>query len=130
MNKNKLFLIFLSLIFSGIFLYSLNKYLILKKEVDSPISYRFVSTKVNSSARGKSYYLLVFYKGKEHEIAITSRDYADVNRKRYIKLYYSSNLKLVFSVWEVKKYLRISIIFSIMLAITCTSLVFVKSKYS
>lgn len=127
MTKNKLLLIFLSFLFISISAYGLNKYLILKNETDSPISYHFISAQINSSARGNSYYVLVSYLGNEHKVAITSRNYRDLDRKRSVKLYYSPGMKQVFSMWELEQNLRIGIIFMLS-AIVCGSLVFVRCK--
>ncbi len=75
---------------------------------------------MHRGGRGESYQIEILCKGRRECIDITSKDYNNINKNIYPKLFYSKSNNIVFSEWTVLRNMRIAImliVFSIFLFI-------------
>lgn len=112
--KSKLMLKIIFVVLFGIIAgYNLEVYIDHRNIVQSsqPIDYIFAGKKIKKGGRGVSYEMKVFYKDREYKLNITSKTFEEIGTKKFPVLYYSEQKDTVFSLWEIKKSLRVTILF-------------------
>lgn len=94
------------------------KYLILKPASESPIVYDPAGSKVNDNGKGKIFYFTVLYQRKEYKLDVAKSDYLDIKNGKYPKIYYSADLDTLFYSWNLKRSLRIALVFFVFFVIS------------
>ncbi len=124
MKLTKVFIIALTLLFGAISISHFREYLILNPDLEQPIAYQVISSKENAFGNGRSFYTAILYKGKEYKLSLTREDYLEIKKGKHPNLYYSADLDLIFHSWNVKRHLRIAMVFSVLFLIGCLWLFF------
>jgi hypothetical protein len=121
MNKSSIVKLVLSVVYVGIALTYFMKYLDFSSSVDTnkPLSYVYVDKRIKKGGRGESYEMDYSYKNQTETISITSKEYDLISAQQYPDLYYSK-AGVVFSAWEIKKSLRITVLFFGLFVVTIT----------
>lgn len=122
MNVNRILKIITGLVCLSIALFLLYRYIIFTQiiQTEEPITYRYINSSVHKGGRGEYYQIEIVCKGRRENIDITSKDYNNINKNIYPKLFYSKLNSIVFSEWTVLRNMRIAImliVFSIFLFI-------------
>lgn len=128
-KKNKLFMIFLSLVFCFISIYHLNSYYhyINRLNIEDSINYEFVKSTEYAGGRGDYYMMVVRYNNNIYEVNITSKMHKRAKENEFPNLSYSIERDEIISDWSIKRSLRIFITFLIISIVNILILIY-KSK--
>jgi hypothetical protein len=113
MKKVNVIKIFLGVLFLSNSFFNYLHYLDYKSSItnNKPISYTFIENKIHEGGRGKYYDMVIKYNNNESVINITSKELDLIELGKYPELYFSKNSGIIFSKWEIKKAIRITILF-------------------
>ena len=78
---------------------------------ESPQIYKYIETIYNRGGRGGYYQLKVKFNQKDYVVNVTEKVSFDIKQKKYPDLYFSKKHNTLFSLWDIKRNFRISIIF-------------------
>lgn len=122
MDLYRILKIITGLVCLSIAIFLLDRYIIFTQIIQTgePITYRYIDNSVHRGGRGEYYQIEILCKGRRENIDITSKDYNNINKNIYPKLFYSKSNNIVFSEWTVLRNMRIAImliVFSIFLFI-------------
>lgn len=113
MNRNTLVKWIFRILFFAISAYHTVAYLEYGSVIESdvPIEYTYMNKKIHKGGRGEWYQMTVAYQAKKYDVVITSSIYEQIEENKLPSLYYSSKRDAVFSLWEKKRALRITLLF-------------------
>lgn len=113
MTKETILKTIFGLLFISLSIYFFRDYFDFKSEIvnNKLISYSFIEKKINKGGRGESYDMIFFYNRQKHSISITSTEYYLIEEGKFPKLYLSKKSNSIFSVWSIKRSLRLGILF-------------------
>lgn len=119
MKYNKYLTYFFRVVFLGFIISNSIIYVLYSKikSASKPIVYSFIETTYHSG-RGGSYEMKVEYLRNEYEVSITRRDVKDIGLNKKPELYFSDLNDNVFSLWEIKRALRIALVFLFLFLVT------------
>ncbi|BEH00165.1 hypothetical protein BSYN_24290 [Bacteroides sedimenti] len=112
--------LFFRVIFILFTLYSTVKYIEYErvKHSEKPIKYSYIETDYHRGGRGGYYQMKVRYCQREYSVNISEEVSNQIKFKRMPNLYFSNLTNSVFSLWDIKRALRIYIMFTTLFAIT------------
>lgn len=101
------------ILFLSIATISLWFYLDYKQAIDTQFSieYKFIEKKANKGGRGTHYEMKVYYANKYYNISLTKQEYTNIDNNQFPTLYFSEKNKDIFSNWELRLTLRITLLF-------------------
>ncbi|GEM_PF-2086134 len=128
MSGNFILKIIFRVLFGVIASYQLKVYYDSRNIVQSsnPIDYIYVDEEIKKGGRGVSYEMEVLYKDKQYELNITKKMFEEIKVGKFPVLYYYKEKDTVFSLWEIKKSFRVTILFFIGFLLTFIPKFFIK----
>jgi hypothetical protein len=112
-NKATILKLVFGLMFSIIIIINLKDYIEYKSVMteSNPISYIYTDKRINKGGRGDSYEMDYKYFNIKGTVYITSKEFFLIEKGIFPELFYSKKNGLIFSRWEIKKSIRITVLF-------------------